>query len=310
MNNFITYLKKLLYKKSYVIIGTTMISFFTTNISKAQVIENTKGLDTTDYLNSYFIRPYFNSSSTGFRLKLKKVMLGKQYNESEYTGGSDKQLKYYHTISNEIISSNGDVLDKKIGPEYVAYIPEIIGTSEIGFYNSIPNKAINNKSTFIDVSELSSVDSFDTCMPTFNVIKNKLLTINYKDKKEESFVISTAYDSNLVNNGNITLTISLASENISDNTKNMLWRLFVIENNTFLALSNNQLGRLGFQLIPYGSYSVNYNGSTDFIKPEDNKYNHDLIASNGLYLFRKNTYGKQQLDPQNLIYLFKIETIE
>lgn len=307
MNLFITLLKWTTHKIFLVCIALIVVLFFTTKTSNAQVIKNITKLDTTDFLNSYFIKPSFSSNSLNFRLKLGKVIIGKQYDEKGLYIQNDKKSKYYHIISNEINNTNGD---ETTIPEFVAYLPEIIDVSEVEFYSSIPNKALDNEFTFLDISEPSSVDSLNYNIPTFNVVKNKLLTIEYKNKEEESFVITTKYDTTNLNNGKVTLSVSLANENISDKNKNILWRFFEIENNIYLALSSDQLTRLGLRLIPYESFSL-INDSREFVKYEDVIHLHGSpLSSNGLYLLRKNSYGKYQLDPQNLIYLFKIEIIK
>jgi hypothetical protein len=219
-----------------------------------------------------------------------------------------EKMIVYKITSDEIDDPNSDIeYHKIIIPEYVANLPEVLDISDIEFYNSVPGRKITWESTFLDVSQKSSIDSFNACIPVFNVLKNKLFTIQHKDKEEESFVITAAYDTILLNNGITTLSVSLANENISDKSKNMLWRFFIIENKAFLALSYSQLIRLGLPLIPLNNFS---NGKLSFFKCDGDRWNKPDIAGSGLYLSRKSNPLENQLDPESSIYLFKIDILE
>jgi len=269
-------------------------------------------LDTSDFLNSYFLSPSFKSASTMFKIRLAKVVVGAQIECNRNSSRENQKMMVYQITSNEIDNPNSDYeSDNIIIPEFVAYLPEILDISDIEFYNSVPGRKITSESSFLDVSQKSSVDSFNAGIPQFNVLKNKLFTIQHKDKDEESFVITASYDTMLLNNGNITLSVSLANENISDKSKNMLWRFFVLQDNAFLALSYSQLIRLGLPLIPLNQFSeLNEQGVLNFFYNKNIPYDPIFDAAGGLYLSRKSNPLGNQLDPESLIYLFKIDVLE
>ena len=71
----------------------------------------------------------------------------------------------------------------------------------------------------------------------------------YNDDTEESFLFNVK-ESN-PNNQRKTLQIDLANEGVENNTSNdIVWRIFAIENECYLALTYHQLNRLKLDLYP------------------------------------------------------------
>lgn len=88
--------------------------------------------------------------------------------------------------------------------------------------------------------------------------------------------------------------------------------VFIIDNDCYLALNNNQLKRIGIMLQSPGTIEYIENGN---LRNDEgfstNYYSSSKITSgNGIYLTRnKDSYmeSSEYIDPNELIYLFKLK---
>jgi hypothetical protein len=268
-------------------------------------------IDTTNFTNAFYIKPSFPSNISSFSLRLEKLVLGtltqqgyeivESYNEdSKYTQDAYRIT----TTQGEDLNSNEII---KI-PENIVNIPEIVDMTDIQFYQSIKGKTFSAGTTFREVSKTIEVDIFNNSMPAFTILNNKLLTANYPSGKSESFIVQISRDSSVINNGNYTLTVSFANEDLTQKRKNMIWRLFTIEHEIYVALGYRQLMRLEIPLIPLNLFSTENEGSISYINPKGLAYDPTFEASTGFYMERlhTNTTLHKQIDPNSTLYLFKI----
>jgi hypothetical protein len=268
-------------------------------------------IDTTNFTNAFYIKTSFPSNISSFSLRLEKLVLGtltqqgyeivESYNEdSKYTQDAYRIT----TTQGEDLNSNEII---KI-PENIVNIPEIVDMTDIQFYQSIKGNTFSAGTTFLEVSKTIEVDIFNNSMPAFTILNNKLLTANYPSGKSESFIVQISRDSSLINNGNYTLTVSFANEDLTQKRKNMIWRLFTIEHEVYVALSYRQMMRLEIPLIPLNLFSTENEGSISYINPKGLAYDPTFEASTGFYMERlhTNTTLHKQIDPKSTLYLFKI----
>jgi hypothetical protein len=186
-----------------------------------------------DFLNSYFFNqvPLLNNS---FSLVLSKVVYG---NNSEYISENNSRYRSYE-------DGNGAV----------GNIPEILDVSSFNFWGVKPNVLINSSTKFEDFIVAKNPDYFNKQFPLIEILKNKLLTLKYPKIDEESFLFNVKKtDLNDKNNQRNILQFELADEEVKEDGDNLtsndiIWRFFSIENQVYLALSSNQIHRLGVNL--------------------------------------------------------------
>ena len=168
-------------------------------------------------------------------------------------------------------------------------------------------------SKFSDLLNLENKDYFDSKLPQIEILKNKLFTIIYHDDTAESFLFNVK-ESN-PNNQRNTLQIDLANEGVENNTANdIVWRIFAIENECYLALTYRQLNRLklywGIQAQSYNKY----NNDMYFTEgTESYYYNREYeTTGNGILISRnKDSYmnTSKYINPENLIFLLKLKEL-
>ncbi len=116
------------------------------------------------------------------------------------------------------------------------------------------------------------------------------------------------------NNQRKTLQIDLANEGVENNTANdIVWRIFAIENECYLALTYRQLNRLklynGIQAVRNYNDDMMY-----FTEGTDDWYwsHHYETTGNGISLSRnKDSYmnTSEYINPENLIFLLKLKEL-
>lgn len=243
-----------------------------------------------DFLNNYFFDqiPLPNNS---FQLVLSKIVFG------------DRQ-----------INNRDDYYDEDKNKGSVLQLPEILDGNAFAYWSAKPNVKVTPSSTFSDLLDLENKDYFDSKLPQIEILKNKLFTIIYNDDTEESFLFNVK-ESN-PNNQRNTLKIDLANEEVENNTANdIVWRIFALENECYLALTYGQLNRLKldvFSKIPYvkvGDDYKRYFPSDEYYKYD---YSFETTGCNGIYISRnKDAYmdESQHINPKNLIFLLKLKEI-
>ena len=271
----------------------TLSNLSTTNTLNTNTADNTEMADTTasvataqinrnDFLNKYFF-DQFPLTNHSFELVLTKVIYG-DVSKSASRG-------YY------------DDDDDKGG---VVSIPEILDVNAFTFWGIQANKRIDGDGNISSYTFARRGDYLGSRLPKIEVLKNKLFTFKYPTGQEESFLFNIKQTGVSYNNYRKVLQIELANEDVkSDGTNNtakdIVWRIYAIENECYLALSIDQLSRLNLQLryVVSGrnsnsNYSISYKTTTG----------DEIFLSRNEDVFMP---GARYVDPQELIYLFKLK---
>ena len=198
----------------------------TSNNLANETSESTSALSKADFLNNYVVNHQPLNNNT-FSFQLAKIIT-------------------YHGINNEGIPS---ILDKD--NFYITYIPEG------------KNITVETAKTLVSKKPISFLNSR---MPQIEVLKNKLVTIKYKNGDEESLLYNYKSTKNTANEQR---RITLASETVRNQSKDIVWAICEINGESYIHLSHSQLKRLNFPLdgnidqVDY-TYRVTYdNGGFD-----------------------------------------------
>jgi hypothetical protein len=261
-------------------------------------------IDTSDFLNSY----YFNQTplnNNSYSLVLSKVIFGD-------TETKDKQDYYY-----------GSENDKGA----VDRLPELLDANDLTYWSVIPNSTLEQDKALSNYLDSHTSDYLNNALPKIEILKNKLFTLQYKNGKEESFLFNVShtelnYDRKTVsleNNKRKILQIELANEDVNQDgtnsiAKDIVWRIFPIEDQCYLALAASQLERLNIELIDMnqGIEVINSDGYRQFAKSDWSYYqrNGSRMTGKGIYLSRNQDNFMNEnsfINPQEVIYLFKLK---
>jgi TonB family protein len=167
-------------------------------------------------------------------------------------------------------------------------------------------------------------------MPKIEILRNKLVTLNYPDGKSESFLYKVSKLSSSEGNNNFRslLKIELDAEEATNDRENplkgnIIWRVFVLDDDAYLALSGIQLNRLHVGLFDVGDLRTTPESMNGIQVSKDGKTLRliDLrsqsslpytTTGNGVYLARtkdKFMDGGYYLNPSEMIFLFKLNQI-
>jgi hypothetical protein len=239
-------------------------------------------IQSNDFLNNYFFnqRPLNNNT---FNLKLSKVIVGD-------TKAGDR----YNSYDNDYADGT------------VERLPEILNAENLIFYKATPNIQNYRNKNKNDLVHNTTLEEFNAELPEIEILKNKLFTLNYKNGTQESFLYNIGSTYINGNNQSVTvgnnlrkaLNIELANEEVKEDgsnndAKDIIWRIYAIENECYLALSLSQLQRIQI-LIP------------DF---SEDKYYYQVTSGKEYLLARKKDNFMSHADylnPKELIYLFKL----
>jgi hypothetical protein len=185
--------------------------------------------------------------------------------------------------------------------------------------------------------EEKNLDWFNSQLPKIEILKNKLLSLNYSDGKSESFLftLNKLTEKKETNNERKILQLELATDdvNTSDNEQksgDIIWRIFVIGNEAYLALNGLQLNRISVKLYYAFGDENNYNGSRNvgievINNSRDGRDQIKMISGSdlkrqgryggqttgkGIYLARdkdKFMESGQYIDPRDMVFLFKLK---
>lgn len=274
-----------------------------------------------DFLNSYFTNsaPLNNNS---FKMILRKVILEGRYipkyrysekiNEKDYAG-------FYR--GKKAIDEDGYNNYDNQDYHFFQDIPEMIDADMLNYYTAIPNlrpqgDLLKNFRNYVD---LISLEAFNSRLPTIEVLKNKLFTLKYPNRTEESFLFNARKITESTNNKRAFLQVELANEAVkndgSDNTaQDMVWRVYVLGKECYVALSARQLRRLSIELIDaLDGVQIrnihNPNGEVTMAKDSDYSNGNYFTIGKGIYLSRKKDNFMENsyfMNPDALIYLFKL----
>lgn len=267
------------------------------------LVSSNSTFNKNDFLNNY----YFNQiplTNNSFRLILSKVI----YGDVE----SVNRNNYYD-------DNNKGVLNK---------LPELLDAKEVTFWSVKPNKTITNNSAFNNYVTAQPSDYLNSKLPRIDVLKNKLFTLTYENGSEESFLFNITENINddngnktpLLNNQRKILQIELANEDVKENgsnktAKDMIWRIYAIENECYLSLTADQLNRLKINLFETSQgIELKDNDRILYAKDADDynyfSLNGSKTTGEGIYLSRnvdifmnKSNY----INPSDVVYLFKLK---
>jgi hypothetical protein len=242
-----------------------------------------------NFLNNYFFDqiPLPNNS---FQLVLSKIVFG------------DRQ-----------INNRDDYYDDDKNKGSVLHLPETLDGNAFSYWSVKPNVMLTDNSKFNDYIILKNKDYFDSNLPQIEILKNKLFTIIYNDDTEESFLFNVK-ESN-PNNQRNTLKIDLANEGVENNTANdIVWRMFAIENECYLALTYIQLNRLKLNLYSYNEGIETSKSDNSYIQftRDFSSYYSRKTTGNGIYISRNiDSYmnTSEYIKPENLIFLLKLKEL-
>lgn len=238
-----------------------------------------------DFLNNYYAFPKpLNLNS--FELVFEKIM---------FFDNQDRNNSYNYRYNSN----------------FVDFVPEnisVVDNFEISRLNPVKLKRSSPNGNYLYPMENFAqsiisrpIKSLEELLPRIEILKNKLVTFKYPDGKEESFLFNS--EKNKKNNFRDYITFTLSNEDLDQN-KDIIWNIFVIGNEAFLALNKNQINRLGINLtyIPTTWSKNSYISLSDnSIEPLDG-----LFISRTIDAYMDNGYF---LNPENLIYLFKLKEI-
>ncbi len=273
-----------------VILNDSILKLLNTNSS----VISTELTSDNDFLNNY----YFNQtpiSNAKFRLVLSKVIFS----------DPKKELENYDYSQYKIV--------------IVESLPELIDIDDLTFWGVKPTKDIIknslyaldiksnerfNVNTLQNIFEKKTSDYLNSKLPQIEILKNKLFTLTYNDGTEEAFLFNVSYaydyDNNNNNNNNNKvihnnqrkiLQIELANEEVEgDKSKDLIWRIYAIENECYLALNLRQLYRIKSNLR-----------TLDF---RSSIIGDEVYVSRNLDKFMDKS---EFIDCDKLIYLFKLK---
>jgi hypothetical protein len=212
-----------------------------------------------------------------------------------------------------IICGNIEDAGSDYGPvrSEVAGVPEMLSPLAFTYWGVKPSMVNGGGKKFDDFLFSGNVDYFSSMLPTIEVLKNKLFTLKYSDGTEESYLFNVEKISS--NNYREILRLELANEEVNgdgmdDSSKDMVWSFFVIGNECYLALTAEQLSRIGLMLLPPMSLEMTRGGEPRVVEVE--YHLGGSTTGNGLYLSRnKDSYMEASgyLDPRSLVFLFKFK---
>lgn len=270
----------------------------TNNINSDIIINKS---NENDFLNKYFfeLSPLMNNR---FSFNLSKIIIGdvnnKKRNNSYYDNDEEK----------------GGALS----------LPEILNaedfsfwTSKVSEYTDADNSRDGLKAS--SVLEVRERDFLNKKMPTFEILKNKLFTMQFKNKgTEESFLFNVSKASS--NNLRHKAIINLANEEVkadgeNSKAKDIVWEIINIGEESYIALTEDQINRLNVGLSNWGD-NDNYGRTRSYERKSkymNNRYvSYYEINTDKIYLSRnkdKFMDGGYFINPDTCVFLFKINPI-
>jgi hypothetical protein len=260
----------------------------------------------TDFLNGYFANPIPLNNHT-FTLSLSKVLMG------------------------DLVSNGGDRYSSE-SQASVSNLPEYLEPTSLSYYG-IKQALITQNSEFNDLIEEKNLEWFNSQLPQIEILKNKLLSLNYKDGKSESFLF-TLNKLKETNNKRKMLQLELATDDVKTNDNehkpgDIIWRILVIGNEAYLALNGAQLNRIQVKLYHAFSDNDDYesrDAGIEVIKSSGEEPNNVKMISGsnlkynarygfkstgqGIYLARdKDEFmdSGYYINPRNMVFLFKLK---
>jgi hypothetical protein len=239
--------------------------------------------DPNDFLNDYFFKAMPLSNNT-FQMVSPKVVFGDIRFQDNYYSNNNSTLQ----------------------------LPEIIDSNAFTYWGVKPNQKVISNTKFNDYVYEQSVAFLNAKLPKIQILNNKFLTIYYPDGSEEAFLFSAKKISE-ENSNNHRSIIEFNLEGADDDNENadIVWRIFVIESDCYLALSNDQLNRIKVDLrLPSKGLEV-YETDGDIRNTSSfESYYKYTTTGNGIYLSRKKDRfmdSSYYSNPEKMVFLIKLK---
>lgn len=273
--------------------------------SSSNHVSTASTLNNNDFLNKYYFNhiPLPNNS---FTLELRKLMYGDII-----------ELKHEMYYEYNDLFYNGEYSQNR--KTIISKMPEILDTSAFDFWKIKPNIPLTKGMNLDDIVVQKNVKYFNAQLPKLEILKNKLFTIKYESGIEESFLFNLGQlEEQDNNNQRKILQFELANEEVKEDgtnntAKDIVWRIFAIENECYLALTMYQLRRLNFKLFNPNGLEVYYENNDlkiTYTSFEDIYYNNYTATGEGFYLSRKKDKYMENstfVNPEEIIFLFKLK---
>ncbi len=251
------------------------------------------------------------------------------FNQNEGSYRSDKSQL---SRSDEVSYSDGysyslSAYQKSLQTE-VGGTSEIYAAEAIQWYRQI-SISDNEENTVLKVAP-SSLAEIQANLPKISITKNKFVEINYPGGEEEALLYNMRTEE-VLSHGKKIIRWEIANEEVnlgSDGnsyTRDMIWRIYHIGNEAYLALSRPQLERLGLRFIPFTQSASDYRPGISFkvyektqllAKSEENLVEErlKLASSNGkgylIFLKPSQVRPKPALvNASSAVFLFKISPL-
>ena len=257
---------------------TTLRDSISSIHSSSNIISSNSPSNSSDFLNNYFFDqiPLPNNS---FSLVLTKIMYRteKDYNSS---------MPAYSELLN-LNAFNFWVVEPGLKRKKDRYTPP---EEQLGFNDIVIPK---------------NFDYFNSKLPKIEILKNKLLTLNYNDGSEESFLFNVKQSKNINHRKTLQFVLDIEEvENDYDSRDVIFWNIWAIENECYLVLDAELLNRLKLKFLPGGVIETSDGQTSDWFNYSG------ATTGDGLYLSRKKDVFMETsayVSPSNLTFLFKLQ---
>lgn len=274
-----------------------------------------------DFLNTYITNPVLPDDRY-FTLKLSKVLVneGRFYNpnaiENYNQDNSDAEFDVYNYSTDE------GKYYKSIQTEVIG-IAELFDASLLQWYDigSLLPSSHNPYTLKYNVVSKTQQE-IASKLPKIRFFKNKLMELTLPSGKKEDFLFSLKKDSP-TNLGRDVFRWELASEELTVSndyesyTQDMVWRIYRIEGEYYLALSRPQVERIGLFIKPFAEtdYRVNIQeGANILYKNYQEPEKLEKIPQNGenggfIFFLKPGDARKEStlINPSVTTFLFKLQ---
>jgi hypothetical protein len=268
-------------------------------------------IDKSDFLNSYFLNQ-FPLNNNSYELKLAKVI----YQETVSAAYNNQFEGSYYNVYRPTLQDGNYHLDQDL--------PELLEVNNFNFLFVKPNLSTSSNN-INDYLYTKSVDYFNAKFPKIEILKNKLFTLKYQNGVEESFLFNVK-ELISFNNQRQILQFELANEDIDKtgnnyynqvNNKDILWRVYSIGNESYIALNYLQIKRLGIEIgnKDVGIEVSDKTNTKQYFNLKNNYYSNNYhTTGEGIFISRKKDIFMNGSDiffvhPSSMIFLFKLKQL-
>ena len=301
-------------------------------LEKEQLIaegEMAKTSTAINFLNEYYKNPG-NLDRVQLELRLSKIMVNehfffnqneKVYDSRESRWSASDEYSDYSAYADEARYHRS--LQTEVGGT-----SEIFGVESLKWYRSLSIQKIDRDAT-LKVTP-SSLADIQKNLPKISITKNKFFELKYPGGEEEALLYNVKIEEVYVHGKKI-IRWEIANEEVNfgndreSYTRDMIWRIFHVGNEAYLALSRPQLERLGLRFIPfvrsnpdsyqnvffkiYENNQLISRGGDNLVEEELSLYSTDRKGY--LMFLRPNPFRSRLtlVNPSTVVFLFKISPV-